>query len=430
MHEFWEDKLLFYTNGTLSDEECAELEAHLAECEICRAAVEEWADIAAAARRLAQIDPIVLPSLMPLPRLNSHRRHIPFITHQNKGEKAMITSVRPAWRKPLAVSLGTAAVVALIGIVLIWSFFMPDSRLAQVEYLRSPEEVNTSVFQQYVDQAWNAGNLEILDSLVAADIICHNPFMAEDAVGIEGLKGMITQFRSGLPDMQMTINSTIADENTVWAQVTLTGTQSASLELAPGTLFAASNDPVQLTQTIVARFEDGKIAEMWIETDRLALAQQLNLVPSLDQLAAEQQNMAIERRYVEEIWGSQETITAKDMSEFHTDCWVLHEAYESDPFGEPPTCGSQGDVSFINALKRAFSYEHTVTIDQLMAQGDIVIVHYTWRGVRSGRFGTIPPSNEEEQLDFTQVDRYENGKQVESWGYWIGPFIYEEAYGD
>lgn len=441
MHKAYEEKLPFYINGTLPDDERAEFEAHITGCEECGAAFaayfDEWIDIAAATRVRAICEPANLPPLPPLTHHNHHSRHlIPFITRflrkKDQGGNTMISAAtRHSIVKPFPLTrLAAFTLIVLVGSLFLFALVAGDESPVTVEVLRSPEEVNRDVFQQYIEQAWNGGDVAVLENILAPELVCHDPFIAEHEAGITGMQDMVTAFRTGLPDLQLTVDSMIADDNTVWAQITLTGTHSGVLELAPGTAFTPSENPVELTQTVIARFENGRIAELWMEMDTLALTNQLGITASLEELALGQQNMAVERRFIEEIWGRQGEVTASQLNERRDSCAPIHEPYEHDPFPESTACTSQGGEAFINEIHRAMGDDTTITIEQMVATGDMVITHFTMQGTRDSYFGGIPPSNEEEHLDFVFIERYQDGKIVEAWVYWIAPFIYEAAYGE
>ena len=161
----------------------------------------------------------------------------------------------------------------------------------------------------------------------------------------------------------------------------------------------------------------------------LALMQQLGFVRQLDQLALEEQNLTQERRFIEAIWDAEDTLTASDFAEFCTDDAVHYSTYQTQPFQDPSPCTSSGTVRLFNAFHQAIP-EHTITIEHLFAKGDFTFVHITYSGVQSGRFYSLPPSNEEEQWDFAYIQRYEDGKIVEGWFYAITPSLYGYLFGN
>ena len=64
MCEQWQDMLLAYVNGTLTPDEMAALEAHLAVCVDCQAALDDWRLLARAAK--AEVEALIghLPPLV------------------------------------------------------------------------------------------------------------------------------------------------------------------------------------------------------------------------------------------------------------------------------------------------------------------------------------------------------------------------------
>jgi hypothetical protein len=69
-----DDLLPFYLNQTLTDEVFASVESHLDACPRCRALLDEWQGLAAAARRDAARLSKPVPSLSPVVRANLKRR--------------------------------------------------------------------------------------------------------------------------------------------------------------------------------------------------------------------------------------------------------------------------------------------------------------------------------------------------------------------
>ena len=169
----------------------------------------------------------------------------------------------------------------LIGAFLLFAVFRSGNKSASVELIRSPEQMNREAFLRYIDEAWNNGNLDVLGEVFAPDYVRHDPLLLEDTVGLEAERGLITNFRSALPDLQVRIRDVTADGNRVWAQLTITGTHTAPFEMADGRLAPPSGNSVTWTTTSLSRVEDGEIAEIWIGADTLDFMQQLGMYADL-----------------------------------------------------------------------------------------------------------------------------------------------------
>jgi predicted ester cyclase len=95
---------------------------------------------------------------------------------------------------------------------------------------------------------------------------------------------------------------------------------------------------------------------------------------------------------------------------------VLWDHFDPDfiehQFGLHPTVeGMQGDIQF---LRRAFP-DFTLTIEDMLAQGDQVWMRMTARGTNRGGF-MGPPNGKSFEIAVFDVCRFKDGKIVEHWG--------------
>jgi predicted ester cyclase len=79
----------------------------------------------------------------------------------------------------------------------------------------------------------------------------------------------------------------------------------------------------------------------------------------------------------------------------------------------PPT--TEGTRRAIGMFLRAFPDLH-VTIDDLVAEGDRVVVRFTSRGTQRGPFGLLPPLGRRVTVSSYATLRVADGKIVETWG--------------
>jgi predicted ester cyclase len=95
---------------------------------------------------------------------------------------------------------------------------------------------------------------------------------------------------------------------------------------------------------------------------------------------------------------------------------VLHDHFNPDfiehQFGLHPTLeGMQGDIQF---LRTAFP-DFTLTIEDMVADGEKVWMRLTARGTNRGGF-MGPPNGKTFEIAVFDVVRFEDGKVVEHWG--------------
>lgn len=135
-------------------------------------------------------------------------------------------------------------------------------------------EENKTLIHQFVDKAFNQKNLAVGDEKLAANVIFHTT--SGDALeGIESWKQYATMFVTAFPDLEFTVEDTIAGEDKVVLRWLGIGTHKGNLRNIP-----PSNKEVTFPGIAVYRLEGGKIAEMWGMIDMLGLMQQIGAIPS------------------------------------------------------------------------------------------------------------------------------------------------------
>ena len=89
------------------------------------------------------------------------------------------------------------------------------------------------------------------------------------------------------------------------------------------------------------------------------------------------------------------------------------EAYEEhDPVPGQGT-GLQGLKDRVTILRDAFG--QTFTVEDVVAEGDRVVVRWTGLGTHSGEFMGIPPTGRSFTIAGIDVIRFENGRMAEHW---------------
>ncbi|MDQ3863661.1 MAG: ester cyclase, partial [Actinomycetota bacterium] len=70
-------------------------------------------------------------------------------------------------------------------------------------------EENKASFRRYLEQAWNQGNLEIVDE-VFDRYLAHQPDGSTLERGPEDVKRFLGEFRSAFPDLRLIVEEQIA----------------------------------------------------------------------------------------------------------------------------------------------------------------------------------------------------------------------------
>lgn len=122
-----------------------------------------------------------------------------------------------------------------------------------------------------------------------------------------------------------------------------------------------------------------------------------------------EQNKAIARQVIEEVF-----------SKGRVD--LLEQCYSPDYVGHDPvdpedTRGIEGMRERVAQYRGAFS-DMRVTTEDCFAEGDRVATRWTVRGTHDGDLMGIAPTGKQFVIDGLTIDRFEDGKIVETWDNW------------
>jgi steroid delta-isomerase-like uncharacterized protein len=120
-----------------------------------------------------------------------------------------------------------------------------------------------------------------------------------------------------------------------------------------------------------------------------------------------EQNKELVRQLVEEIFNRGNSSL---FDEAFAPDFVEHEEL---PPGIPD--GREGAKQLIAVMRSAFPDFH-VTIDDMIAEGDKVVIRQTWSGTHQGEFMGMPPTGKRVSFGVFDIIRIEGGKFVEHWG--------------
>ncbi|MGZ3623695.1 MAG: ester cyclase [Ktedonobacteraceae bacterium] len=138
-------------------------------------------------------------------------------------------------------------------------------------------EDNKAKARRAYEEALNQGKVAVLDELLAPNFLYHNP-IRPDVRTLEDYKRFITEFHSAFPDLHVTIDDMIAEDDRVVVRFTWHGTNTGDIVI-PTMRLPATGKHVTFTAIEIGRFVEGKAVELWQEGDNLGLFQQLGLIP-------------------------------------------------------------------------------------------------------------------------------------------------------
>ena len=130
---------------------------------------------------------------------------------------------------------------------------------------------NESIVRRLINEAWNAGKLEVVDDCVAPQYVHEGPL--DSVRGPAGAKEMITKYRTAFPDCSLKIVELFSADDRVVVRFQYSGTHKAALEGLPPTGRSAKG-----SGTDIHRVENGRIVETFSQWDALGLMQQLGVV--------------------------------------------------------------------------------------------------------------------------------------------------------
>lgn len=135
-------------------------------------------------------------------------------------------------------------------------------------------ETNKDTVRRY-REAHNSNQLNLLDAIVAEELISHN-MLAGVPAGREGGKLVHQSVIASCPDLHTTTEDMFAQDDKVVERWSMTMTHTGQPFLgAP-----AAGRRVHVTGTSIYRIKDGKIVEHWANMDFLGVVQQLGLAPA------------------------------------------------------------------------------------------------------------------------------------------------------
>jgi steroid delta-isomerase-like uncharacterized protein len=136
-------------------------------------------------------------------------------------------------------------------------------------------EQNKALMRNYIEEAWNKGNLDFVDKNFSSDFVGHGTFHGQPT-NRDGVKSVISTIRNAIPDLNITIEDMLAEGTKVASRWVTKGTHKGDLMGAKPT-----GNKISVSETAVFRVKDGKVVEAWANRDDLGFLQQIGLIPPL-----------------------------------------------------------------------------------------------------------------------------------------------------
>lgn len=119
-----------------------------------------------------------------------------------------------------------------------------------------------------------------------------------------------------------------------------------------------------------------------------------------------QDNKDVVRRYIEEAWNEADLDLVDDL--------VAADAPMHDPTLSERVAGPDGRKRSIEVYHSAFP-DVTISVEELVAEGDTVAVRWTGRGAHDGDLMGIAPTGTEVEVAGLSMNHVTDGQIVETW---------------
>jgi len=138
-------------------------------------------------------------------------------------------------------------------------------------------EENKVLARRIFEEAGSQGNYAVIDEVIAPSFV-YQASALPDTHGPAGLKEFFAGHRRGYPDIQYTIEETVAEGEHVVVRWVVSGTH-----LGETRGIAPTGKTVKADGITIFRFANGQIMDGKAVWDALALMQQLGVIPSMGQ---------------------------------------------------------------------------------------------------------------------------------------------------
>lgn len=252
-----------------------------------------------------------------------------------------------------------------------------------------------SLVKKTVD-AFNNRTPELAEQVFAPKFIYHPGSATQSSE--QTIRSFYDSNLATYPDFKFTLEDAIAEGNKVAIRIIFEGTHKTS------------GKKIRVADHWIGRAEGGKFVEAWEVVDALTWNQQLGytITPpeqkeGQEKANIQEQNKALVRRANEEILNKGNLAFADEV--FATD-YVAHGSTERGP---------EMIKKFVAALRTAFPDLH-VSVEPIIAEGDMVAWQRTHTGTHQGKYMGMPATGKSVTWQTMVISRYVDGKVVEEWG--------------
>jgi len=131
-------------------------------------------------------------------------------------------------------------------------------------------EENKALARRFYEEVWNLGNSEFAYEVFAEEYVRHDLRPTQALPGPAGQKKIADDFRAAFPDLEVTIDLIVGEEDYVVGRWTASG-----IHRGPWGTLEPTGRRATFSAVNIFRFENGKVAEIWNHRDDLGLIEQV-----------------------------------------------------------------------------------------------------------------------------------------------------------
>jgi len=136
----------------------------------------------------------------------------------------------------------------------------------------SPQELR-ALFDREVRDVWGRADIDVLGEILSPGFVNHDPAYPA-VVDFESFKRWVSDWIDRAPDMQLTIENTVAEGDMMAVRWSVKWTDEKGISG-----FLPTRKVITVTGMDILRGADGKIVERWSGKDVLGVLQQVGIVP-------------------------------------------------------------------------------------------------------------------------------------------------------
>ncbi len=134
---------------------------------------------------------------------------------------------------------------------------------------------NKAIVRRLYEEVWNKRRVELVDELMSPSHAMHDNHLPDSGVGPEAYKRNVARFVASFPDLHLTVEDMLAENDKVAVGWTISGTHKGEFRGISPTGKKVSMEGITINHIV-----DGKIMDSYISADYLGLMQQLGVAPA------------------------------------------------------------------------------------------------------------------------------------------------------